>query len=148
MERFVDRDLSGAEFREVLLNDARFIGVQMRDGPIEGEVIDLTVNGVEVMGYVEAELDRRHPERALLRSDDLDELREGWRILQADWAATIERIRRTPGLERRSVNGEWSPIETLRHLLFAARRVVPPRCAGRGDALRRDRHPGRLAGAG
>lgn len=119
MERFVDRDLSGAEFRECLLNDARFIGVLMRGATIEGEVVDLTINGVEVMGYVEAELDRRHPERVLIGSDDLDELREGWRILQADWAATIERIRRTPGLERRSVNGEWSPLETLRHLLFA-----------------------------
>ena len=120
MERFVDRDLSGAEFRECVLNDVRFIGVEMRGARIEGEVIDLTVNGVEVMPFVEAELDRRHPERVLLRSDDLDELREGWRILQADWAATIERIRRTPGIERRSVNGEYSPLETLRHLLFAS----------------------------
>ena len=120
MERFVDRDLSGAEFRECVLNDVRLIGVQMRGARIEGEVTDLTVNGVEVMPFVEAELDRRHPERVLIRSDDLDELREGWRILQADWAATIGRIRRTPGIERRSVNGEYSPLETLRHLLFAS----------------------------
>lgn len=119
-ERFVDRDLSGAEFREVLLDGARFVGASMRDVSIEGHDIGgLTINGVEVAGFVEAELDRRHPERPLLWSDDLDELREGWRLLQADWAATIERLRRTPGLERRSINGEWSPIETLRHLLFA-----------------------------
>ncbi len=120
MERFVDRDLSGAEFREVLLDGARFVGASMLGVTIESHNIGgLTINGVNVAGYVEAELDRRHPERRLLRSDDLDELREGWRLLQQQWTATIERLRRTPGLERRSVNDEWSPIETLRHLLFA-----------------------------
>ena len=119
MERFVDRDLSGVEFRECGLDDARFVGVSMRGASIDGDVEGLTVNGVEVSGYVDAELDRRYPGRSLLRSDDPDELREGWLRLQADWDATIERIRREPGLERRSVNGEWSPIETLRHLVFA-----------------------------
>ena len=120
MERFVDRDLSGAEFREVLLDGARFVGASMRDVTIEGHDIGgLTVNGVEVAGFVETELNRRHPERPLLWSDDLDELREGWRLLQEQWDAAIERLRRTPGLERRSINGEWSPLETLRHLLFA-----------------------------
>ena len=119
MERFVDRDLSGAEFREVVLDGARFLGVNMRGARIEGDVVDLTVNGVEVTGFVTAELDRRYPERPLLRSDDLDELREGWRLVQADWTATLDRIRRTPGLERRTVDGEYSPLQTLRHLLFA-----------------------------
>jgi hypothetical protein len=120
MERFVDRDLSGAEFREVLLDGARFSGVSMRNVTIEGLDFDgMTINGVEVAPFVHAELERRHPERRLLWSDDLDELREGWRMLQERWSETIERLRRTAGLERRSVNGEWSPLETLRHLLFA-----------------------------
>lgn len=70
--------------------------------------------------YVEAELDRRHPERVLLRSADPAELRQGWRLLQSDWAATIARVRAmSAGTERLRVDDEWSTIETLRHLVFA-----------------------------
>jgi len=96
------------------------IGVVMRDAVIEGEVVNLVINGVEVGEYVETELDRRHPERPLLRSHDPAELQEGWRLVQADWAATIERVRAMPeGAERIRVKDEWSVIETLRHLVFA-----------------------------
>ncbi len=84
----------------------------------------------------------------LIRSDDLDELREGWRIVQADWAATIERIRRTPGIERRSVNGEYSPIETLRHLLFASDVWFRRGALGEETPYPAIGLAGRLAGAG
>ena len=70
MERFVDQDLTGAEFRECLMSNTRFVGVVLQDADIDGLVTNLVVNGVEVMGYVEAELDRRHPVRLLIRSDD------------------------------------------------------------------------------
>ena len=56
--------------------------------------------------------------RVLIRSKDPADLREAARQLHAAWAATIERIRRTPGVERRSVNDEWSVVQTLRHLVF------------------------------
>ena len=118
MERFVDRDLSGAEFRECVLDDAQFVGVVMRNARIDGLISNLIVNGIEVMPYVEAELDRRHPVRVLLRSDDPVELRNGWTRLQADWSATVDRLRASPGLERRSVDDEWSALQTLRHLIF------------------------------
>jgi hypothetical protein len=118
MDRFVDQDLSGAEFRECVLDCARFIGVVMQDAEIDGLVTNLVVNGVDVTGYVEAELDRRHPVRVLIRSDDPADLRAGWQQLQADWTTTISRLRETPGLEERSVNGEWSAVQTLRHLVF------------------------------
>jgi hypothetical protein len=118
MERYVDEDLTEAEFRECVLDRARLVGVVMRDAEIDGLVTNLVVNGVEVMGYVEAELDRRHPVRLLLRSDDAAELREGWRELCAAWAETVRRLRATPGLEHRSVNDEWSAVQTLRHLVF------------------------------
>src|SRR6187551_312360 len=117
MRRFHDEDLTGAEFRECDLSRTRKVGVVMQDAVIDGLVTNLVVNGVEVMGYVEAELDRRHPVRLLIRSDEPDEIREGWRQLRADWTATIERMRRTPGIERRSVNDEWSAVETMRHLV-------------------------------
>ncbi|MFG1643383.1 DinB family protein [Amycolatopsis sp. NPDC049252] len=118
MTRYFDEDLRGAEFRECDLTGTRLIGVVMQDAVIDGLVTDLVVNGVEVTGYVEAELDRRHPVRVLVRSEEPADLREASRQLHAAWAATIERIRRTPGIERRSVNGEWSAVETLRHLVF------------------------------
>lgn len=118
MHRFVDQDLTEAEFRECVLDRARLVGVVMQGAQIDGLVTDLVVNGVEVTEYVEAELDRRHPVRTLIRSEQPVELREGWRQLRADWTTTIERIRQRPGIERRTVNEEWSALQTLRHLVF------------------------------
>jgi hypothetical protein len=118
MERFVDRDLAGTEFRECVLDRARLVGVVMQDAEIDGLVTNLVVNGVEVTAYVEAELDRRHPVRVLIRSAEPADLREGWRQLRAGWAATLERIRAMPGIEHRGLNDEWSAVQTLRHLVF------------------------------
>src|SRR3954463_13213444 len=118
MKKYVDEDLSGAEFRECDLSRANLVGVVMQDAVIDGLVTNLVVNGVEVTRYVEAELDRRHPVRGPIRSEDPADLRQGSRQLRAGWAAPIERIRRTPGIERRSVNDEWSAVQTMRHLVF------------------------------
>lgn len=118
MERLVDRDFTGAEFRECVLDGARFVGCVIRGVELDGLISDLTVNGVAVMPYVEAELDRRHPVRVLIRSDEISDLRAAWRQLRDDWAATIDRVRRCPGIDRRSVRGEWSTLQTLRHLVF------------------------------
>jgi hypothetical protein len=118
MKRYVEQDYEGAEFRECSFNGSRLIGVLMQDVEIDGLVTNLVVNGVEVTGYVEAELDRRHPVRLLIRSDDPAELQEGWRQLRRDWSVTVERMRATPGVEHQSVNDEWSAVQTLRHLVF------------------------------
>jgi hypothetical protein len=118
MTRFVDEDMQGAEFRECNLSSTRLVGVVMQDAVIDGLVTNLVVNGVEVMEYVEAELDRRHPVRHLIRSDDPADLRRGWRQLRADWAATVAHIRQLPGIEHASVHDEWSAVQTLRHLVF------------------------------
>jgi DinB family protein/pentapeptide repeat protein len=119
MARFEDEDLTGAEFRECDLTRARLIGVVMQDAVIDGLVTNLVVNGVEVSSYVEAELDRRHPVRLLIRSDDPADLREAHRQLRAHWAATVGRLREMPqGSEHQRVGGEWSAVETLRHLVF------------------------------
>jgi hypothetical protein len=118
MNRFVEQDFSGAEFRECALNGTRLIGVVMQDAQIDGLVTNLVVNGVEVTAYVEAELDRSYPVRVLIGSDVPADLLEGSRQLQADWTATIDRLRASPGVEHRTVNGEWSALQTLRHLVF------------------------------
>src|SRR6476620_7555221 len=119
MRRFDDEDLTGAEFRECDLSRARLVGVVMQDAEIDGLVTNLVVNGVEVMSYVEAELDRRHPVRLLIRSDEPADLREAWRQLRDVWATTTERVRSMPeDSEHHGVDGEWSMVETLRHLVF------------------------------
>ena len=50
-----------------------------------------------------------------------DGYRDGWKLLQAMWAQTVERARTLPPETLRTrVNGEWSFLETLRHLVFAS----------------------------
>ena len=134
MERFVEQDLTGAEFRECDMTGARLIGVVMQDAEIDGLVTNLVVNGVEVTGYVEAELDRRHPVRLLIRSDEPAALREGWAALRADWEATYARLEAMPdGSEHVRVDDEWSAVETLRHLVFVHDSWFRRCCLGRTD---------------
>lgn len=119
MASFADQDLTDAEFRECDLTRARLIGVVMQDVVIDGLVSNLVVNGVEVASYVEAELDRRYPVRLLMRSGDPAELRHAHRQLSHDWASTLEQLRAMPeGSEHQRVAGEWSAVQTLRHLVF------------------------------
>jgi len=133
MRSFSDEDLSGAELRECDLSGVRLVGVVMQDAVIDGLVSNLVVNGVEVTAYVEEELDRRHPVRLLIRSDEPDDLRRAARQLRADWAATVARVRRTPGVEHASVNGEWSAVQTLRHLVFVHDSWFRRCCLGSSD---------------
>ncbi|WP_327003257.1 DinB family protein [Dactylosporangium sp. NBC_01737] len=129
-ERFEDKDLSEAQFRVVRLARARFQdvdltgvvmrGVELVDADIHGEIGNLTINGVEVGPLIEAELDRRHPQRARMRPADAAGFREAWDILEGLWDGTVQRARRLdPALLHESVDGEWSFVETLRHLVFA-----------------------------
>jgi hypothetical protein len=69
--RFDDTDLSGAVFRDVDLTGAT----------ISGLISGLTVNEVEVGPLIDAELDRRYPERIMMRSDNPEELRRGWALV-------------------------------------------------------------------
>jgi hypothetical protein len=128
--RFDNVELNGADFHGVHLDDARFRsvdfsrvemrGVDLIDVDISGEVENLVINGVDVAPLIEAELDRRHPERVKMRPTDSDGFREAWHILDRLWEGTIDRARRfTPDQLHESVNGEWSFIDTLRHLTFA-----------------------------
>ena len=118
--RFENVDLSGARFHNVALNDAVIRGVELVNVEVDGYIDNLRINEVEVGPLIEAELDRRYPERAKLRPTDADGYREAWVIIEQSWPATIERARRLPAdLLHERVDGEWSFIETLRHLVFA-----------------------------
>jgi hypothetical protein len=125
-----DADLSGSRFRNVNLSGTRihsaFLnGVVITDAWIEdvrldGNVQSLTVNGIDVTAYVEAELDRLHPERRHLQPTDVGGLRQAWNDAIDRTDAAVERARRLPAdlLDER-VNDEFSFIQTLRHLVFA-----------------------------
>ncbi len=79
------------------------------------------MNGVDIAPLVEAELNRRMPERARMRPDDPDGFRAAWAILQRLWAGTTARARTfPPAALNNSVDDEWSFIQTLRHLNFAS----------------------------
>ena len=119
MERFVDQDLTGAEFRECLMSDTRLIGVVMQDAEIDGLVTNLVVNGVEVMRL------RRGRARPAPSGAGADPLRRPGRPARGHASAARPTGRRpssgcaaTPGIEHRSVNDEWSAVQTLRHLVF------------------------------
>jgi uncharacterized protein YjbI with pentapeptide repeats len=128
--RFEDVYLTDASFRDVDLTNARFrlvdlTGVVIRGAAlvnmdISGEIENLRVNGVDVAPLVEAELDRRYPDRAKMRPADADGYREAWDILERLWQQTVGRARAmAPELLHERVEEEWSFIETLRHLVFA-----------------------------
>jgi hypothetical protein len=117
--RFVNLDMTGAEFRDVLMVDVRMRGIWFKDVDIDAAVDGLVINGVDVGPLIEAELDRRHPERVLLRSTTVEGAREAWASVESMWAATVRRAAALPDAERhRSVDHEWSFVQTLRHLVF------------------------------
>lgn len=113
-------NLAGAVLRDVDLAGATMRGVYLVGADIEGDIEGMTVNGVEVEPLIEAELDRRHPERAILRATEPEALRSGWAALEAMWAPTMERVAAmAPGTVDASVDSEWSFAQTLRHLVMA-----------------------------
>ena len=57
-------DLSGAKFRGVDLTEVVMRGVELVNASVYGEIVNLTINGVDIEPLVNAELDRRYPDRA------------------------------------------------------------------------------------
>jgi hypothetical protein len=128
--RFHEVRLTGATFRDVYLDDTDFRDVILRnvrirmailqDVDIDAEIQDVRIHGIDVAPLVEAELDRLHPERTKLRPTDPDGFREAWTVIEQLWAETVERARRLPEPRlHEQVDGEWSFVQTLRHLVFA-----------------------------
>lgn len=110
---FTSENLSGSRFKDVYLTDARFhdvdltnarfylvdlTGVMIRGAAlvnvdISGEIRNLRVNGVDVVPLVEAELNRRYPDRVKMWPTDADGFREAWDILERLWQRTVEQAR-------------------------------------------------------
>ena len=118
--RFDDVDLRDSELRGVYFKDVVMKGCVLDGVEIDAEIRNLVINGVDVAPLVEAELDRRDPDRARMRPTDPEGFREAWDVVERLWAGTVERARGfAPEQLHESVDGEWSFIETLRHLAFA-----------------------------
>jgi DinB superfamily/Pentapeptide repeats (8 copies) len=128
--RFERTDLSGSEFSASSMSGSRFRnidltrsvlrGLELVDVEIDGLIRNVTINGVDIGPLIDAELDKRDPDRAKMRPADPAGFREAWDTVERLWEQTVARARRLPPeLLDESVDGEWSFTETLRHLVFA-----------------------------
>lgn len=135
MTSFTSKDLRGARFEDSNLRGARFVrsdlsgavmrGVDVADADVDAPWLfdgdgAFTVNGVDVVPFVDAELNRRFPGRELRRAEDPDGLRAAWAAVEGAWTGTLARVAAMPaGTPDVSVDGEWSFAQTLRHLVMA-----------------------------
>lgn len=121
--RFTGESFRGAVLRDCDVSGMRIVDSKLTDLYVSGYDGPIVVNDVDVTAYVEAELDRLQPARVqarAVRSGSADDLRAMWEVVQALWATTIESARRLPEAHwYEHVHGEWSLVETLRHLVFA-----------------------------
>jgi hypothetical protein len=117
---FMVRDLRETRFVDCDLSRARIVDGCLVDVDISGYVSNLVVNGVDVTEYVEAELDRRHPERVQLRNvRNADDFRALWTTIEGLWSELTARAERLPeSVRHERVADEWSFVETLRHLVY------------------------------
>ncbi len=112
-------------FRGATMRSSDVSGLTMRSVEVDGLDIDshdlffgsLVVNGVDVVPFVDAELNRRFPGRELQKAETPDGLRDGWVAVQAAWATTVTDT--PPELVDAHVEDEWSLSQTLRHLVLA-----------------------------
>jgi hypothetical protein len=118
--RFEEVDFSQSRFHNVYFRNTRMRGAWLQRVDIDGYIDDVTINGVDVGPLIEAELDRRDPDRMLVRPTDADGYRRAWEVIERRWDLTIQRARALPeNMLHERVDGEWSFIETLRHLVLA-----------------------------
>jgi hypothetical protein len=115
-------DLAGLEIRDCEVTGLKIVDCYGGDVYLGGDFARLLVNDVDVTAYVDAELDRRHPARVLARdAASPDDYRAAWDAIETLWAATLDRARLLPeAMLHERVNGEWSFVETQRHLLHGS----------------------------
>lgn len=127
-EEFEGQDLSesvfwGVDLRRTLFRDADFAGsrffhVMMSDVSVDGVIERLIVNGVDVTEFVNSN-DRWYPLRNELSPSDETSLQSAWARLEVEWEKLYAHVATLPAeVHSRSVGGEWSFRDTLRHMLF------------------------------
>ncbi|GAB3591507.1 DinB family protein [Angustibacter peucedani] len=136
---FDGTDLSGAKFVESDLSRVVIRGCEVSGLEIDAPWLrfgdPVTVNGVDVGPFVEAELNRRFPGREQQQAQSPAALVAAWSALEQAWAALVERAgAMPPGTVDVSVAGEWSFAQTLRHLVFATDKWLPGGALQSGQA--------------
>ena len=144
-------DLAGARFVDCDLSQVKIVDSWLVDVDVSGYVSNFVVNGVDVTAFVDAELDRRHPERVQLREmQTADDFRAMWDTVERLWSDTVARAERLPepalprtGGRRVVLRRDAAPSR-LHHRLLGE-----PHGARRADALPPARHhPDRLRARG
>lgn len=116
---FWGADLRRAHFRDVDLTGARIDHAWFVDVEIDALVDRVVVNGVDITDYVN-ERDPWYPLRAMVRAADPPGMQAAWAAFEAEWSTTVAQARDLPaGQEHESVDGEWSFVQTIRHVVFA-----------------------------
>jgi hypothetical protein len=116
---FWGADLSRALFRDVNLTNSKITHAWLINVDIDALVENVVINGVDVTAFVN-EHDPWQPLRGMLRPEDPEGMRAGWAALEDEWAKTTTWALALPEAAlHESVNGEWSFVQTLRHLVFA-----------------------------
>ena len=116
---FWGADLSGARFRDVNLTNAKISHAWLVNVDIDALVDTVVINGVDVTAYVN-ERDPWYPLRAMLRPTDAEAMGAAWAALEDEWTKTVTQAHSLPeDALHESVNGEWSFVQTVRHLVFA-----------------------------
>lgn len=135
MSEIRPESLQDTTFLSRALRRSRFVGCDLSDVVVRGSDVarmeidspwlleggnTLLVNGVDVVPLVDAELNRRFPGRERRGAADPDGLRAAWAAAEGAWSTTLDRATSMPpGTVDRSVDGEWSFAQTLRHLVMA-----------------------------
>lgn len=70
------------DLRAISFHHVRFLGLERVDVDITGEIQDVTINGVDIGPLIEAELNRRMPDRARMRPTTVGGFQEAWAILE------------------------------------------------------------------
>lgn len=116
---FWGADMKGSTFRDVDLTGTRISHAWFVDVEIDALVDKVVINGVDVTAYVN-ERDAWYPLRAMIRPSSVDEMRAAWQAMEDAWSAAITRARALPdGAMDESVNGEFSFVQTARHMVMA-----------------------------
>ena len=116
---FWGADLTGARFRDVNLTDVKISHAWLVNVDIDSMIDKVVINGVDVTAYVN-ERDPWYPLRAMLTPSTPQAMRDAWDAMEATWATTITRAQALPEAKaQQSVNGEFSFVETIRHLVMA-----------------------------
>lgn len=116
---FWGADLTGARFRDVDLTGAQVDHAILVSVDVDATIDRLVINGVDVTDFVN-ERDPWYPLRSMLSPVDPAEMRATWAALEAEWSTTLARAESLPEPRlHESVGGEWSFVQTLRHVVFA-----------------------------